>query len=71
VNVIDGKLEFLKMVKSVEDGTYKELNKRFMKLIGIKDQKNIEKIDIESVVNAILNKGLDEGIALYDRFKNS
>jgi len=71
VNVLDGKLEFLKMVKGIEDGTYKGLKERFDKLTGMKDKKDNEKIDLESVVNAILNKGLDDGINLYDRFKNS
>lgn len=70
-NVLDGKLEFLKMVKGTEDGTYKGLKERFDKLTGMKDKKDNEKIDLESVVNAILNKGLDDGINLYDRFKNS
>ncbi len=32
VNVLDGKLEFLKMVKGIEDGTYKGMKKRFNKL---------------------------------------
>ncbi|UCS94971.1 reverse transcriptase family protein [Echinicola marina] len=32
VNVLDGKLEFLKMVKGIEDGTYKGLKERFDKL---------------------------------------
>lgn len=71
VNVLDGKLEFLQMVKGVEDGTYKRLKERFNELTGMKDKKDNEKIDLESVVNTILNKGLDEGINLYDRFKNS
>lgn len=71
VNVLDGKLEFLKMVKGVKDGTYKGLKNRFNKLTGMKDKKDNEKIDLESVVNAILNKGLDDGIYLYDRFKNN
>lgn len=71
VNVLDGKLEFLKMVKGVEDGTYKGLKVRFNELIRIKSKKDNEKIDLESVVNTILNKGIDEGIILYNRFKNS
>lgn len=70
-NVLDGKLEFLKMVKGVEDGTHKGLIKRFNELTGMKQEKDNEKIYLESVVNTILNKGLDEGINLYDRFKNS
>jgi hypothetical protein len=71
VNVLDGKLEFLKMVKGAEDGTYKRLKERFDKLTRLKEKKDNEKIDLESVVNTILNKGLDEGINLYDRFKNN
>ncbi|CAI8153743.1 MAG: Uncharacterised protein [Formosa sp. Hel3_A1_48] len=71
VNVLDGKLEFLKMVKGIEDGTYRGLKERFNALTGIKQEKDNEKIDLESIVNTILNKGLDEGINLYDRFKNN
>lgn len=71
VNVLDGKLEFLKMVKGIEDGTYRGLKERFDKMTGLKEKRDNEKIDLESVVNTILNKGLDEGINLYDRFKNS
>lgn len=70
-NVLDGKLEFLKMVKGPEDETYRGLKRRFMKLIGSKDKTDTQKIDLESVVNTILNKGLDDGIKLYDRYKNS
>lgn len=71
VNVLDGKLEFLKMVKGVEDGTYKGLKERFNELTEMKQAKDNEKIDLESVVNTILYNGLDEGINLYNRFKNS
>lgn len=70
-NVIGGKLEYLKMVKGVEDGTYKELKERFIKLTSMKEKKDIEKIDLESVINTILTKGLDDGINLFERFKNS
>lgn len=71
VNVLDGKMEFLKMVKGTEDGTYQRLKVRFDKLSRIKELKDIKKVDLESVINTILNKGLNEGISLYDRFKNS
>ncbi|MEO0074790.1 MAG: reverse transcriptase family protein [candidate division WOR-3 bacterium] len=66
VNVLDGKLEFLKMVKGINDGTYNELKNKFDKLTGMKD-----KIDLETVVDTILNKGLDEGIKLYDKLKKN
>jgi hypothetical protein len=71
VNVLDGKLEFLKMVKGIEDETYKGLKARYDILNGIKVKKENEKIDLENVVNTILNKGLTEGINLYDRYKKS
>ncbi len=69
VNVLDGKLEFLKMIKGAQDSTYKGLKIRFDKLTGVKYKQNFKKVDLESVVNTILSKGLDEGISLYDRFK--
>lgn len=40
VNVLDGKLEFLKMVKGTEDGTYKGLKERFDKFVGALDPVN-------------------------------
>lgn len=41
VNVLDGKLEFLKMVKGEEDGTYKGLKVRFDRLVSQTDPLNI------------------------------
>lgn len=70
VNVLDGKLEFLKMVKGAEDGTYKRLKMKFNELTGMKRETDKGKMDLESVVNTILNEGLSEGINLYDRFKS-
>jgi len=69
--VIGGKLEFLKMVKGSEDGTFKGLKARFDRINGKKVKIDNEKIDLENVVNTILNKGLTEGINLYDRYKKS
>lgn len=40
INVLDGKLEYLKMVKSPEDRTYKGLKGRFDKLLGSFDPIN-------------------------------
>jgi len=69
-NVLSGKLEFLKMVKGVEDGTYKDLKLRFDVLTNYEEKESFEKVDLKSVVNKILDSGLDAGIALYDKFKN-
>lgn len=71
VNVLDGKLEFLRMVKGVEDGTYEGLKERFDKLTRMREEEEKDRIDLESVVNTILNKGLSDGLNLYDRFKNN
>jgi len=71
INVLDGKLEFLKMVKGTEDGTYKRLKARFIKLTESNNEKARENLDLEAVVNTILNKGIDAGIDLYDRFKRN
>jgi hypothetical protein len=70
VNVLDGKLEFLKMVKGVEDGTYKSLKERFDKLTGLKETKDQSKIDLNSVLNTLVNQGLNKAMNLYSRFKN-
>jgi hypothetical protein len=69
-NVLDGKLEFLKMVKGSDDGTYIGLKNKFIKLASSEERKIEGKVDLESVVNTILDKGLYEGIVLYDKFKN-
>ncbi len=64
INVLDGKLEFLKMVKGAEDGTYKSLKKRFDKLAGITDPINQlldtwEKEGIESAMDVYYKNNLE------------
>lgn len=71
VNVLTGKLEFLGMVKGKEDATYMALKGRIDRLTGLKEAKDNEKIDLEGVINTIISKGIEKGIDLYDRFKNS
>lgn len=70
VNVLDGKLEFLKMVKGIEDSTFKTLKKRFDKLTHVKKMKLSEKVDLNAVLNTLINKGLNPAMDLYDRYKN-
>jgi len=53
LNVLDGKLEYLKMVKGVEDGTYVKLKDRFDKLM-----------DINNPMDEILKVWENEGIAV-------
>lgn len=63
VNVLEGKLEFLKMVKGVEDGTYNGLRSRFEKLS--------EKIDpLTKVLDTWETEGIDQAILLYNKLKS-
>ena len=68
VNVLEGKLEFLKMVKGAEDSTYQGLKGRFDKLIKIKENKDKSKVDLNSVLDTLVNKGLCEAMKLYSRY---
>ncbi len=74
VNVLDGKLEFLKMVKGVEDGTYKGLKGRFDRLVGFTDPINQlldtwETEGIERAMNQYYNNDtLSDNVHLDDLF---
>jgi RNA-directed DNA polymerase len=70
INVLSGKLEFLKMVRGKEDKTYQGLKDRFERLCVMKGKSNIKKVDLEKVVDTILNKGLTQGVDLYVKYKN-
>lgn len=70
VNVMAGKLDFLKMVKGQSDETFQKLSGRFERLTTSKAIEIKYKVDLENVVDTILERGLDDGIALYERFKN-
>ena len=74
VNVLDGKLEFLKMVKGAENGTYKGLKERFDILVGYIDPINQlldiwEKEGIESAMDEYYkndHSSLDNGYVNLD-----
>lgn len=69
MKVLDGKLEFLKMVKGAEDETYNGLKRRFDKLIGLKETINKSKIDLNTILNTLLNQGLNKAMNLYVELK--
>ena len=70
VNVLDGKLEFLKMVKGIEDGTYKGLKERFETLNKPKKPKIDPKLlDLGSVLDTFTKKGLSEAMELFKKIK--
>ena len=60
INVLDGKLEYMKMVKSKDDSTYLKLQKRFKKLTGKMDP-------IQDVISVWENQGIERAINLYDK----
>ena len=70
MNVLDGKLEFLKMIKGIEDGTYKGLKTRFDLLVK-PIEKNIESksIDLDLILEMFAKKGLKEAMDLYKKNK--
>ncbi len=59
VNVIDGKLEFLKMVKGKDDGTYLSLKTRFDNLI-------VEFEPINEILDLWENEGIEKAIELFN-----
>jgi hypothetical protein len=71
VHVLSGKLEFIKMVKGIDDSTYDKLNMRFMKVQKKELITSVKQVNLGIVVDTILNKGLDEGLSLYDIYKRS
>lgn len=58
INVLDGKLEFLKMVKGAEDGTYKRLKKQFNKLEGLNSP-------IKKVLDIWEKEGIEKAMEVY------
>ena len=69
VNVLDGKLQFLKMVKGEEDETYLKLKERFDKLLVVREVKVQSKVDFDAILNTLINEGLDKAMKKYDKFK--
>lgn len=57
-NVIDGKLNYLKMVKGNEDGTYLKLKERFDQLVGLTDP-------INEILAIWEKEGIEKAMQLY------
>lgn len=69
-NVLDGKLEFLKMVKGEDDSTFKTLKKRFDKLTHAKEKTQTERVDLDAVYKTFLTQGFDKAFHLFQKFKD-
>jgi hypothetical protein len=63
INVLDGKLEFLKMVRGLEDKTYNGLKSRFEELTGSRSSLN-------HIINIWEKSGIDQAMELYYKDKN-
>ncbi|GIV42915.1 MAG: hypothetical protein KatS3mg035_0038 [Bacteroidia bacterium] len=74
-NVLAGKLQFLRMVKGNQDGTYKALMKRFAKLTGIPAQANQQNqqnpyqkyrlVNPNSIQNGVKTKTIGNNVSNY------
>jgi retron-type reverse transcriptase len=70
VNVLDGKLEFLKMVKGTEDGTYKGLKERFDRLVKPSEEIGETKsTDLNSILEVFAKRGISEAMELFKKNK--
>ena len=66
--VIDGKLEFLKMVKGANNSTYIKLKSRFEKLVRpCKEIIESKEIDLESILEVFSKSGLREAMELFKK----
>jgi RNA-directed DNA polymerase len=70
VNVLDGKLEFLKMVKGGEDSAYTRLKERFDNLIKPTEPITETKTtDFNSILDVFAKKGLAEAMEIFKKSK--
>jgi RNA-directed DNA polymerase len=72
INVLDGKLEFMKMVKGEGDATYLGLKSRFERLVYNQQNKSISRMSMFiSVINELKNNGIDSAMSLYEQTKKA
>lgn len=69
VNVLSGKLDFLKMVKGETDGTNAKLKERFDKLNEIDMKKEIDVNSLDNVLSLLMSKGLKIAMHEYRNLK--
>lgn len=68
VNVLAGKLEFLRMVKGSDDSTYKKMNQRFNDLIQKEKLSRIQEIDFNEIIEVMMKDGLGKAMDLFDKY---
>jgi len=70
LNVLSGKLEFLKMVRGINDPTYVRLDQRFQLLVKKQKENQTQLIDFDNIIETLSKEGLEKAMSLFDRFKN-
>jgi len=65
INVLSGKLEFLKMVKGADNSTYLSLLRRFNNLKQYENAKKTGNLDLDRILDVINVQGLDKGLELF------
>ena len=71
VNVLSGKLDFLKMVKGEHDSTYIKLKGRFDVLYEIQSIQSANSNPLDKVLNILIYKGLDIAMDEYRKLEKS
>ena len=70
INVLNGKLEFLKMVRGSANMTYQQLKGRFEKLVDpIEEGSKDIPLDIDLIIEVFVKKGLGEAMELFKQSK--
>jgi RNA-directed DNA polymerase len=69
LNVLKGKIDFIKMVKGEQDSTYVKLKSRLENLTS-PNKKSIKENHIERVLRLVINEGLNSGMTEYRNLKN-
>jgi len=67
-NVIAGKLDFLKMVKSSENLLFTKLSNRYAALINKEQKDNFNRVNhLNSVLIKVFENGIDEAMKFYKK----
>ncbi len=67
MNVIGGKLDFIRMVKGPENSTYKDLHGRFDRLLKLDHDHQRQKY-LDGIIDNVLALGVEEGLRSYERY---
>ncbi len=67
MNVIGGKLDFIRMVKGAGNSTYKDLHARFDRLLRL-DFDYHRQTYLDGIIDNVLTLGVEEGLRSYERY---